>query len=132
MTHSIFAGSCIFLEKPNRYSITHLWLVLTEPCGEPPEVIIVNLTSWREGVDETVVLNEHDHPYIDHPTVVYYADARIVEASFLLRLIALDHERLHSEYCSPEVLERVRRGFLASPFTKRKLKKYYRANFAML
>ncbi len=67
---SLKAGSCIFLEKPDKESISHLWLLLTDPAGDPPKVLMVNLTTYREGVDTTVLLTPDDHSYVDHPTVV--------------------------------------------------------------
>lgn len=125
-TLSLRAGSCIFLEKPDKESISHLWLLLTDPAGNPPEVVIVNLTTYREGVDTTVLLSDKDHSFITHPTIVYYADARKTEVDFLYRLIALDPKRLHNESCTPELLEKVRNGLFESTFTPRKIKKYCR------
>jgi len=124
MPLSLKAGSCIFLEKPDKESISHLWLLVTEPSGNPPEVVMVNLTTYREGVDTTVLLTDRDHSYIIHPTVVYYADARKTEVNFLYRLIALDPKRLHEESCSTELLKKVRNGLFKSEFTPRKIKKY--------
>jgi len=126
---TIEAGTCIFLEKPSRYSISHLWLVITEPSGEPPEVIIVNLTTFREGADTTVILNKGDHSYIKHETVVYYADARNVPLQLLERIAALDPNRIYDESCSEDLLVRIREGLLTSTFTPRKIKKKYRERF---
>ena len=55
----------------------HLWIVLTDPEGNPGEVVVVNLTSQRPGSDATVVLQRGDHPFVRHDTVVYYGDARM-------------------------------------------------------
>lgn len=126
MIPNINAGTGIFLEKPSRYSISHLWLVITEPRGNPSEVIIVNLTSYREGVDTTLVLTDKDYSYIIHPTIVYYADARKIEVQLLQRLLALDNDRLYKDSCSNELLDRIRNGLLESDFTPRKIKKYLR------
>ncbi len=123
---SLEAGSCIFLEKPVKEGISHLWLLLTDPAADPPEVVMVNLTTYREGVDTTVILTEKDHSFISHPTVVYFADARRIEVALLYRIVAVAPERLHKESCSPELLEKVRNGLLESNFTPRKIKKYCR------
>ena len=125
MIYSLKIGDCIFLETPGRYSISHLWLIITKPFGTPPKVIIVSLTTQRDGSDTTVVLGPGDHSFISHPTVVFYADARDVEASLLERLVALDDNRLHRDPCSEELLTRIRDGLIASSFTPRRIKKLF-------
>ena len=125
MSYSLKIGDGIFLEKPDRYSISHLWLVITEPFGDPPKVIIVNLTTQRDGSDTTVVLGAGDHPYVTHPSVVFFADARDVEVNHLERLVALDGSRLHGDPCSDELLTSIRDGLLESSFTPRKIKKLF-------
>ena len=90
---------------------------------------MVNLTSFREGVDTTVVLDEGDHSFIRHPTVVFYADARIVEISLLERWAALGDNRVHNEICSDELLDKIRAGLFESKYTPRKIKNYCRDKF---
>jgi hypothetical protein len=128
MSYSLKIGDGIFLEKPDRYSISHLWLVITEPFGSPPRVIIVGLTTQRDGSDTTVVLTPADHTFIKHPTIVFYADAREVEANLLERLVALDQSRLHADPGSDALLMRIRDGLLESSFTPRKIKNSFREN----
>lgn len=129
MSYSLSIGDGLFLEKPDRYSISHLWLIITQPFGQPPKVIIVSLSTQRDGSDTTVILTSADHPFVRHSTVVFYADAREVEANLLERLVRLDKSRLHSHTCSPDLLSRVRDGLLESSFTPRKIKNSFRQNF---
>lgn len=128
MSYSLNIGDCLILEKPDRYSISHLWLVITEPFGSPSRVIIVGLTTQRDGSDTTLVLTPGNHAFVRHPTVVFYADAREVEVNLLERLVALDTSRLHADPCSGDLLSRIRDGLLESSFTPRKIKNSFRQN----
>lgn len=62
---------------------SHLWIVLSDPALNPTNVLIVNLTSQTPGKDSTCVLNVGDHPFIRHPTIVYYGKARSVTDALL-------------------------------------------------
>ena len=47
-------------------SLHHLMLVVTDPVNiPPPSVIIVPLNTHYAGCDETCLLNEGDHPFIN-------------------------------------------------------------------
>ncbi|MEK7486771.1 MAG: hypothetical protein AABZ60_20805 [Planctomycetota bacterium] len=65
-----FHHGTAFLLPHNISAIEHLWIVLTEPSPIKNEVIIVNVTSLRSYSDKTVILNEGDHPFIHHPSVI--------------------------------------------------------------
>lgn len=126
--HGIHSGVCLLLPKPDRYAKDHLWIVLTEPHGDSPEVAIVSLTTKRPGSDLTTVLKPGDHPFIKHETVVSYADARIVQAGALLSFLALQRDARNDD-CPDELLARIRQGLLDSPFTPNKIKDYCRARY---
>ena len=78
------AGETILLPKAQDQP-EHLWVLLTKPSGAPAKVVIANLTTQRSYSDTTMVLNVADHPFVHHPTVVNYADCRIVELDSLRR-----------------------------------------------
>jgi hypothetical protein len=103
--------------------IPHLWIVVTEPSGSPPEVAIVSLSSDRPGKDGTVKLAPGDHPFIRKPTVVFYADTRVMHVRSIADEVANGRADFHAD-CSEELLERVRAGVLASPATPRRMKAY--------
>lgn len=109
------AGRAV-LWRPRDEPRFHLWFILTDPAGNPPTVVAVCLRSMRRFADETVVLHPGDHPFIRHESFVLYSTARRFRVDRLLR--ALEHGRCHlKEDMGPELLERVRAGLLASPFT---------------
>ncbi len=115
----IRAGSTLF---PTPKS--HLWIVVTDPAGEPAQVVIVNLTTVRKGSDRTVVLGPGDHPFVVRDTCVRYSDARLAKVETLQQLAA-GPGRLREDV-PPDVLRRIQDGLLRSPLTENWLKGYCR------
>lgn len=105
--------------------IPHLWIVVTDPSGTPPEVAIVSLSSDKPGKDDTVKLGPGDHPFIRKPTVVFYPDTRLMPVQAIISEIRNAQANFHAD-CSEDLLERVRQGLLASPATPRRMKAYVR------
>ncbi|MCI0390265.1 MAG: hypothetical protein MOB07_16065 [Acidobacteria bacterium] len=124
----IKSGTCVFLTKPAAKAIPHLWIVLTDPEGDPPQVVMVNLNTKRDGSDTTVVLHPGEHRFIKHETVVNYSDARFVEVGNLQALIAM-HRDWQDDDCSDDLLAKIRQGLIDSPFTPNKIKTYCQARF---
>ncbi|MFM2312863.1 MAG: hypothetical protein RLZZ04_2139 [Cyanobacteriota bacterium] len=122
MDDEIYPGTCILLPKPNQ-STKHLWIVLTKPDADSLNVVFVNLTTLRTGSDTTVILDCNDHSFIQHKTVVYYADARFAPVDKLKQIIKLDGYEFHDD-CNEEVLKRIQCGLLTSKFTPNKIKQY--------
>ena len=117
-----------FLLRPTHNSDPHLWIVLTDPEDNPPQVVVVNLTSLRPGADLTVALNRGDHPFVRHETVVFFGDARFAEARSLDKAVGVAlASRLDA--VSVELLQRVQEGLLASDETPRRIKEYCRTRF---
>ena len=42
----------------------HLWVVLSDPIGNPAQVVLVSLSTLREGADTTVVISPGEHPFV--------------------------------------------------------------------
>src|SRR5262249_27606257 len=118
-------GDTIEMPKPG-HSVPHLWILITEPDAASGEAVMVNVTTLRSHSDTTVLLKRGDHPYIIHDSVVFYADARIVDcrkidagvnAGYFPQLAA----------CSPAVLKTIQEGLLKSPYTPNKVIAYFKA-----
>lgn len=116
-------GDTFILPKPGGAK-EHLWALVTAPDPQTGEAIMVNLTTQRPHSDSTTILQPGEHPFVVRPTVVFYADARLVEVRLLengLRQgIGRKHERL-----SAEILHRIQVGLLVSPFTPEKIKRAF-------
>ncbi len=63
-------GDTFLMPAPGGSAVPHLWIVITEPTGNPPVVIIVNITTLQQGAEQTVILQRVDHPFIRHESVV--------------------------------------------------------------
>ena len=121
MCSEIYPGTCILLPKPGSKE-KHLWIVLTEP-DEELNVVIVNLTTRRSGSDTTVILNQGDHPFIRHPTVVHYSDARKAPAKALQQIANRPEYDYHDDL-EDEILERIKEGLFQSQETKPAIRDY--------
>ena len=122
------AGQTLLLPKPGQ-DVSHLWVVLLDPDPRTHETVIVNLTTQREHSETTTVLKPGEHPFVKHPTVAYYADARIADGRAIAAAI---ESRTYParEICSAALLEKLREGLLASTFTPRKVKAHAQLRLA--
>lgn len=117
------AGVCVHLRSADNL-LSHLWVVLTDPQGDPPQVALVNLTKHKPDLDQTVVLNVGDHPFIKQKTIVNYARATTVEASRLEGAMRADITMQHKIDCTPKLLDTIREGLFKSRFTKPRIQKF--------
>ena len=87
---------------------------------------MVNVTTQRPHSDTTTILNAGDHPFVQKPSVIFYADARMVDTRLLDAAVQRGACRAHAAF-QPVVLARIQAGIAASPFTPRKIKTAYAA-----
>ena len=87
---------------------------------------MVNLTTQRPHSDTTMIIQPREHPFVDRPTVVFYADARMVNVNTLEEGVRQKVVRQHDPL-SKELLQRIQNGLLASKFTPDKIKKAFEA-----
>lgn len=102
----------------------HLWALITAPDPATGEAIMVNLTTQRPHSDPTTILQPGEHPFVDRPTVVFFADARLVKVTLLAASVQQGFARAHIAL-SKEVLKRIQNGLPVSPFTPDKIKKAF-------
>jgi hypothetical protein len=87
---------------------------------------MVNVTTRRPHSDKTTILNVGDHPFVQKPSVIFYADARIVDTRLLdaaVRRGACDAQAAFQ----PAVIHRIQAGVTASALTPKKIKNAYAA-----
>lgn len=119
-------GFTILLPKPN-HNVPHLWVVLTEASRPTGEVVIVNLTSKKAFSDTTVVLDRGDHPFISHPTVVNYSDARLTTVDKLEQAVGIGFDRKAD--VDDDILDMIQKGIYSSDRTPNKIKEYCQGHF---
>ena len=117
------AGETLVLPGPN-FETPHLWILVTDPVGEPPQTIIVAVSTKRFYKDSTVVLSPGDHPWVRHESVIFYDHALIPEVRHLNEAVRRRIGELNQP-CTPDVLRRVQDGLLSSPRTPKRVKKFY-------
>lgn len=61
----------------------HLWIVLSDVTIYPNEVMVVFMTSFRPGMDQTCSLDKGDHPFVTHKTTIAYGAAAVWKSSAL-------------------------------------------------
>lgn len=97
-------GDTLLIPAPGSDVIPHLWIIVTEPAPETHRCAIVSVTTLRYNKDQTVTLVPGDHPFIRHPSIVFYADAQIVDVR-QLRADVLARVAEPREGCSPDLLK---------------------------
>jgi hypothetical protein len=119
-------GDSFMLRKP-RHDVEHLWILLTKPDPITQQVIMVNITTERShSSDKTTVLVEGDHPFIKKPSVVFYADASVIDVRLIEQAISSGVSRTHAKFSS-RVLAQIQAGIQTSPMTPKKIKVAYAA-----
>ena len=119
---TIHVGNSLLLPKSEGQT-AHLWVVVTPPFDNLKEVVIVNITSLKSHSDHTVILDVGDHPFIKHPSSIYYADATITQIAALQRAIDSGEFSTHQDF-PLKTLSRIQAGIFISDFTPNKVKKY--------
>ena len=113
------AGRCVLIDDSGGH---HLYLFLIECVGNPPQTILLNITSWYPGIDETCVLQPNDHPFIRTKSVIAYEYADILEewrANILLR------DGIFQPPIAPTLLLKIRQGLCESDQTPEEVKEFY-------
>jgi hypothetical protein len=119
------SGDTFLMPAPGFSTKTpHLWMVVNDPCDEDKTVIIVSITTLRHGVDQTVILQKREHPFLQWPSVVFYADARLIDIRDLDDKLAAGQLQAHQP-CSKGLLDNVKAGISASDHTPQKVQRFY-------
>ena len=115
------AGECFLI---GGHGLTpHLWIVLTQPSGDPARVLIASCTSRKPWSDDTILLDRGDHPFIRHETVIAYTEVRIVEVRVIEFQLGVG-KIARKERMRRAVLDRVVRAVLNSTNTAAKFKQF--------
>jgi hypothetical protein len=107
----------------------HLWLILTDPYGQPPRVVAVMVVTKTIFTDDTVVLNQNDHPYFDRDSAVDFGSARLFDIAYILKSVVLGAGSF-ARPMSKELLRRVQDGLLKSPHAVPAIARFCRDRWA--
>jgi hypothetical protein len=84
--------------------------------GAADAFLAVYLTTLRPHSDRTCIIRPGEHPFVQHDTCAAYNETRRLTAGRLEELIR-ERQAVSKQPVSPELLERLREGLLASPRT---------------
>ena len=118
-------GDSFMLPKPG-HETEHLWVLITNPDPATHGAIMVNVTTQRPHSDTTTILNAGDHPFVKKPSVIFYADARVVDTRLLDAAVKRGAYAGHATF-QPAVIAKIQAGVAASPFTAKKIKTAFAA-----
>ena len=108
----------------------HLWIVVTAPASGNGKIVMVNVTSHRAGSDEACVLQDGDHPFIQHQSTIAYQHAQIADAAALDMFVAKGYLQMRARVTGG-LLHRIQNGALASTFTPRGVQTLIRRELGM-
>lgn len=100
----------------------HLWIIITPPSEG--EVVTVCVVTAHKRSERLVVLNDGDHPFIKHESVIAYRFSKIREIGDIEAAIAAKAARKR-EPISGDILRRVQGGLIESDFTPNDVRFYY-------
>lgn len=121
-------GACLLVPSgPAEFK--HLFVLALGPKqldghGGQPNVVMVSVTSIKPDFpyDPACVIRAGEHPFITHDSYVYYRDPRVESVAHVQAMVDKAVWQ-GKESCSPELLERIRVGLLASTRVPRHIKK---------
>lgn len=88
----------------------HLWFLISDAAAET--VVIVNVSSIKGAHDSACVVQAGEHPFVTHPSFVYYADAICAQRVKLEALLLSLRPQDRHESASPVLLRRMQEGVM--------------------
>jgi len=101
----------------------HLWVIIT-PVIEGEVVTVCLVTAHRKS-ERLVVLNQGDHPFVQHESVIAYYFSKIRMVSDIEELLIKGIARKR-EPVTPDLLRRIQAGLIDSDFTPNNVRAFYR------
>jgi hypothetical protein len=124
----MFSPGDAFILRGGRERSPHLWVLLWGPAGAADAFIAVSFTTLEPYKDQTCIVTVGEHPFVQHDTCVMYSDPRRITRERLAAAFA-KRDALPQPRVSPELLERVRAGLLASPYAPHDFQRLAREEF---
>lgn len=111
---------------PGRPDLKHLFILLNDPDGEDRLVLIVSISTVRDGGrhDQTCLLYPGDHPFIQAPSYVMYAMCRL-EPEKKLRNGVDKGIFVPRDPMDSGIFARICNGVLDSGFTSQEFKLFF-------
>ena len=105
-------GSALLIPTPPECETKHLYITIAIN-ERTAQALIVNVTSFRKGCDTSCILRIGQHKFLNHTSVINYADAQIVEIAILDDLLKRELIKPHDPVSSIQ-LKRIQQCGLTS------------------
>lgn len=119
------AGDAFMLPR-GRDNIPHLHTVVLASDKATGQCIVVNFSTKRRGVEQTLVLDDGDHPFIKHESCALFSDAKVVPLSALQQGEEAGKVVRQPRF-SATVLKKIQDSMMKSSFTPQIVKEKYHA-----
>lgn len=113
-----------FIAPLTSRAVEHLWIVITTADAEG-KAVAVNITTRHSLSETTVVLNDGDHAFVKHSSVINYTDARLID----LKAVEMAIEKQPKNFvckshqpCSPALLKKIQDGMRQTKSSKKHIK----------
>ena len=107
-------GDTFYLRGPESLS-PHLWVIVSDPHQDCEKVVVVSMTTYRDGKDPACRLAPGDHPNIDHDTCMHYPKPQLLTCAKIEKAAEIGALEWQ-EPVNQMVLERIRKGAVESRF----------------
>lgn len=107
----------------------HLHIICTNPCPAQ-EQLLISVCSYKEGfrhVDDTCILQKHEHPFLSRESFVLYRAATTKDVREITQGIK-SGLYIQKGKINGQTFLRILRGIDSSPFIPRKFVNYYHEN----
>lgn len=96
---------------PSKTEHLYILVAVKESAGK---ALMVNVTTPKDGCDESCKLALGEHRFLKYDSVINYADSRIVNISDIEQAISYNIAKPHDPF-ENELLKRIQAGGLISP-----------------
>ena len=110
-----------FLSRVPGYQTQHLYIIIA--IVDDNEAILVNVTTKKGDKDDTCILSVGDHDFIKRESVINYRDTTKTSISNIKKAIGM-RTFTPQDPVSDDLLQRIQKGALISPFLLPKYLKY--------
>ena len=122
-------GNTLLIPSGPQERQKHLFALMLDPLlvdgyGNKPHVLLACVTSVKNGLpsDDSCLLSQGDHPFIEHDSFVDYRFTRLEKAEDIQKRVK-DGLFVEKEPCSAELIKRILQGALKSRRISREYKK---------
>lgn len=107
----------------DRPDLLHLFVLLCDPFGEPPQCLLVSISTVRQSAyhDPACLLYVGDHAFVKHTSYVKYSSCRLIEAARLERAVEAGTFKQH-DMMDGAVVARILQACLTSRRTPQEIK----------